>query len=286
MSLLDYLRHCLGVIDQVIVNNRYFKFCMSIHSLVKLVLIKHQNVKIVSNNESPIANSVLSQPEKVKYDNDGLATIHNCDFLHDPLFMKSYALGKRTNSWKNADIHWRAYIACWAANRAKQLEGDFVECGVNKGGLALTVINYTDFSSQEKKFYLLDTFCGLSEKYVSDEEKQLGVLEKCYDDCYEYVKKEFSEFKNIIIIKGIIPEILPLVKTKRVSYLSIDMNCAEPEIKAVEFFWKKLVIGAVIVIDDYGWNGHSVQKREWDKFAVRKGTQILQLPTGQGLIIK
>lgn len=33
------------------------------------------------------------------YDLDGLKTLHNCDFLKDPLFAEAYKLGKATGSW-------------------------------------------------------------------------------------------------------------------------------------------------------------------------------------------
>ena len=73
----------------------------------------------------------------------------------------------------------------------------------------------------------------------------------------------------------------------RVCYLSIDMNCVGPEIAAAEFFWDRLVSGAVVLLDDYGagvW--HLAQKRAFDEFARRKGVEILSLPTCQGLLIK
>lgn len=217
------------------------------------------------------------------YNKDGLATRHNCDFMNDPLFKEAYKLGKRLNSWGRVDIHWRAYIACWAANKVKSLEGDFVECGVYKGGLAIAVMHYVNFKTLQKKFYLLDTFCGLSEKYISEGESlKLGR----YEECYESVKETFKEFKNVEIIRGIVPGTLPLVKAEKVCYLSLDMNCAEPEIAAAEFFWDKLVSGAIVVLDDYGWKGHIMQKRAFDEFASKKSVQVLQLPTGQGLIFK
>ena len=101
------------------------------------------------------------------YNQDGLATRHNCDFINDPLFLESYKLGESTNSYDGAQIHWRAYVACWAAKKVIGLEGDFIECGVNKGGLSRTVINYVNFNKLQKKFFLLDTFCGISEKWGS-----------------------------------------------------------------------------------------------------------------------
>jgi hypothetical protein len=219
------------------------------------------------------------------YNQDGLATVHNCDFVRDARFAKAYAKGKSTGSWGSVDLQWRAFVACWAADKARHLEGDFVECGVNRGGLARTVIDYVDFPTLGKKFYLLDTFCGLVQQYVSEAEKQRGIEAGGYEECYDAVKETFAGF-NVEIIRGTVPDTLPQVKAEKVSYLSIDMNCALPEIAAADFFWNKLVSGAVMVLDDYGWTAHYEQKLAFDRFAVDKAVQVLSLPTGQGLIIK
>jgi len=156
---------------------------------------------------------------------------------------------------------------------------------VYKGGLALTVMHYINFKTLNQKFYLLDTFRGLSEKYILDEEKKLG-KPRVYEECFERVKETFKEFKNVVIIRGTVPDTLPQVKAEKIAYLSLDMNCTQPEIAAAEFFWDKLVSGAVIILDDYGWQGHIIQKQAFDKFALRKGVQVLSLPTSQGLIFK
>ena len=71
--------------------------------------------------------------ERVAYHGDGVITFHGSDFLKNPLFMESYKLGKATGSWMGSDCEWRAYVVCWAAAKGKSLEGDFVECGVNRG---------------------------------------------------------------------------------------------------------------------------------------------------------
>lgn len=219
------------------------------------------------------------------YNQDGLATIHNCDFMKDKLFVEAYALGKKTGSW-GVEIHWRAYIICWAANKVKNLEGDFVECGVYKGGYSRAVIHYIDFGKLNKKFYLLDTFCGLSDKYISEEERKNGRRPGGFEECYESVKETFENFSNVEIIRGTIPDTLAQVKTEKIAYLSIDMNCALPEIAAAEYFWDKLVSGGIIVLDDYNYAGYMPQKRAFDAFASERGVQCLQLPTGQGLIFK
>lgn len=44
--------------------------------------------------------------------------------------------------------------------------------------------------------------------------------------------------------------------------------------------------GAIVILDDYGWAGGLPQKRAEDAFFAERGYQVLELPTGQGLVIK
>jgi hypothetical protein len=64
------------------------------------------------------------------------------------------------------------------------------------------------------------------------------------------------------------------------------MNCVQPEIAAANYFWDKLVVGGVMILDDYGFYLHIEQKKAFDLFAIEKRQDILSLPTGQGIIIK
>jgi O-methyltransferase len=220
------------------------------------------------------------------YNQDGLATRHNADFIKDRKFASAYAAGKATGSWGDEKIHWRAFVACWAAERALSLDGDFVECGVNRGGLARAIIEFTDLKSTPKKFFLFDTFDGLVEELITEQEKDSGIRTGGYKECYAEVLNTFSLFPNVKIIKGPVPSTLSLVKIRKVSFLSIDMNCVTPEIEAAEYFWDKIVSGGTILLDDYGWRGHIAQKHGFDNFSEMHGVRVLALPTGQGLIIK
>lgn len=222
----------------------------------------------------------------LQYNQDGLASVHACSFIHDPRFSRAYAKGEATGSWGGADVHWRAFIACWAAEWAARLDGDFVECGVNRGGIARSVIEFVEFSHLSKRFYLLDTYQGLVEKYMSSEELLAGRKAGGYEDCYEAVCRTFAPFQNVRIVRGPVPETLGDVDSDRIAFLSIDMNCVIPEIAAAEHFWEKMTPGGVIVLDDYGWPGHEPQKIGFDKFAEQRGVRVLALPTGQGLIFR
>ena len=45
-------------------------------------------------------------------------------------------------------------------------------------------------------------------------------------------------------------------------------------------------MGALTVLDDYGWSHYHEQQLALDAFAARKGVAIASLPTGQGLLFK
>lgn len=220
------------------------------------------------------------------YNEDELITGHKSDFMEDEHFMRCYNLAVAEGLAISDKIHWRAYVICWAASQVKKLEGDFVECGVAKGFLSRIAMEYIDFGNLPKIFYLLDTFKGLQEKYLTEKERETKNFGWDYGISYKQVMNTFKSFKNVRIIKGPVPDTLPQVASLKIAYLSIDMNCVIPEIAAAEYFWNKLVSGGVIILDDYGHSGHEEQKYAFDDFARRKGIQILCLPTGQGLIIK
>ena len=107
-----------------------------------------------------------------------------------------------------------------------------------------------------------------------------------YPDCWDIACKNFAPFPRAKLVRGLVPDSLPTQKIDKVCYLCIDMNIAAPERAAMEYFWDKLVSGALVIFDDYGWAGYKEQKDTLDDFARSRGVEILNLPTGQGLLIK
>lgn len=229
------------------------------------------------------------------YAQDGLLSVHSHDFMHDPAFLESYGRGvKALGGTDEYRWHWRIHVGLWAANSAKKLDGDFVECGVNKGFLSSAIMQHLDWNSLNKQFYLLDTFSGLDERFVSKDEVRAGALAKSASDLkhafyevdVESVRNNFSQWKNVHIVQGAIPLSLERVEAKQIAYLHLDMNCAPPEVAALTYFWDTLVPGAIILLDDYAYFGFRLQKLAMDIFASEHGVQICSLPTGQGLLIK
>jgi hypothetical protein len=224
----------------------------------------------------------LSILKESTYKSDGLATIHSSDFLNEEKFEQSFnrslnGIPPHLVESIFRHIKWRAHICCWAANQARNLEGDFVECGVWYGVLSKTIAEYTNFNEcLTKKFYLLDSFGALGRSDRQEYEP----------DIYEIVKERFSDYENVELIRGIIPDSLKMVTSEKISYLSIDMNGVEPEKAALHYFYNKMVSGGVIYFDDYGFSGHKELKVMIDNFFEDKPEKILYMPTGQGIVIK
>lgn len=228
----------------------------------------------------------------IPYDQDGLRSFHNHDFVADPAFARAYARGCRAA----ADYHWqwRVHIGLWAARAASRLDGDFVECGVNRGFLSSAIMTYLDWDTLGRTFYLLDTFAGMSSLLVSPEDTASGALAKnehflrtgFYVRDVAEVTANFSEWKNVRIVQGAVPETLAEIISPRLAFLHLDMNSSPPEIAALTQLWDRLVPGAIILFDDYAYSGYESQKRALDGIARQHDVLIASLPTGQGLLLK
>ncbi len=229
------------------------------------------------------------------YAQDGLISVHSHAFMRDSAFIRAYARGVRaiggTDSYK---WHWRIHIGLWAAMVASRLDGDFVECGVNKGFMSSAIMEYLDWNSLDRDFYLLDTFAGLDDRFVSEREREIGALQKNAENLQtgfyitgaDSVRANFAQWPRARIIEGAIPETLAQVNARQIAYLHLDMNCAPPEIAALTYFWDRLVAGAPVLLDDYAYLGYTQQKYALDDFARERCVSICSLPTGQGLLTK
>ncbi len=229
-----------------------------------------------------------------RYFQDGLFTLHSDHFRADPEFRAAYARGVKASRGVDPVFEWRVHVALWAAQTALHTQGDFVECGVNAGFISSAIMNRLQWNTLDRRFYLIDTFSGpVLGQYSQDEiqHQRLSIALRAlkagaYVTDMNRIHSNFSEWPNAIVVQGAIPEILGRVEFGAVAFLHIDLNCAPPEQKTLEFFWDRLSPGAVILLDDYAYYGHDCQRDAIDSIAKARGANILSLPTGQVLIIR
>lgn len=226
-----------------------------------------------------------------RYNTDRLATAHNADFLVDPLFAEAYRLGASTEHpyGPNMHIEWRVYTACWIASNAIHRPGDFVECGVASGIISRAVAHYISWQDHpDRTLWLLDTFDRYPVEQLTDAERAAGLtrLATHYYNSVDSITRTFAGFPNVRIVPGLIPDTLGEIAAERVAYLHLDLNASTPERAAIEYLWDRLVPGAWVLLDDYGWSECINQKLAMDEFAATKGLRVFSMPTGQGILFK
>lgn len=227
------------------------------------------------------------------YHEDDLFTLNHAPFVNDPRFNAAYRRGDRASP-DHTGWRWRVHVGLWAASLSAQLDGDFVECGVNRGFLSSAIMEHLDWNSLDKHFHLFDSFAGVKDDLLTLGEIQQGRLE-AYDRAkragevaldVEEVRQNFSSWQRVTIIPGFVPDTLGQATVEKVAFLHLDMNCALPEYEAGRFFWNRIVDGGVILMDDYCNSGFPDQHRILAQLATEVGASILALPTGQGVLIK
>lgn len=219
------------------------------------------------------------------------------DFMNDSRFAQAWSAVRDTHQYDRYNardgIKWRFHVLTWAATHAARLQGDFVECGVFKGDMSWVVTECVDAFASGRQMHLVDSFDGFSTKYSSADDfpRDPAFFQRANDiykreSHYDRVKARFADKPYVNVIKGFVPDVLEELDIPQVAFLHIDLNSAAAEVGALEYFFPRLVPGGVIVLDDYGWNMFHKQLEVEKAFFAARGLQVLELPTGQGLVIK
>ncbi len=205
----------------------------------------------------------------------------NLGFLENQKFIEAFSSNVQTE--QDESLIMRLHTLTWAAEHALAIEGDFVECGVFRGFCSAVIARYLDFEKIDKTFYLYDTFEGIPEEYNSEKIEAPVYAEP---GIHESVVRRFSQYPNVRIVKGIVPETFAEAVPERVAFLHLDLNSSKSEIAALETLFDRVSPGGVVVFDDYGWAAYRAQQEAEDEFMAKRGYRILEIPTGQGLLIK
>ena len=171
------------------------------------------------------------------------------------------------------------------------IKGDFVECGVWKGGsamiIALTLLKLGDTS---RKIYLYDTFKGMpkpSEKdiRIKDREPAINIWTKSkrnnkYELCFSplaEVKKNILSTgypkENIVLVEGKVEETIPRDSPSKIALLRLDTDWYHSTYHTLQHLFPLLNKKGVLLVDDYGyWKG---AKDAVDEYLKKNNINIL-----------
>jgi len=213
------------------------------------------------------------------YAGDNLFTYHrNLGFLEDDALMTAF--GNHASTSIEQAVLWRISVVLWGVRNGLRLEGDFVECACYKGTTARIVCDAVDFSSHpDRHYYLYDLF-------DHDPSQPHHAMPEHSKQLFSWVTQRFADLPNVTVSQGKVPEVLHDVAPEKIAFMHLDLNNADAEIGALEILFDRMVPGAVLILDDYGWLAYRAQKDAVDPWFAKRGYRVLELPTGQGLVIK
>jgi O-methyltransferase len=205
----------------------------------------------------------------------------NLAFLDDKKFAEVCERNARNDQERSLQLRLNTLV--WAALEALRVPGDFVECGVWRGFCSAAIADYLDFDHVLKQFYLYDTFEGIPPQYDSEHHDAPAFHEA---GLYESVIERFSRYPNVRVVRGVIPDTFVQAVPDQIAFLHLDLNSSMAEIAALEVLFDRVSPGGLVVFDDYGWSAYAAQQAAEDAFMRKRDHRILELPTGQGLLIK
>lgn len=173
-------------------------------------------------------------------------------------------------------------------------KGDVAECGVWQGHSAHMVASILKKRGFTNKFFIFDSFQGLSEITPLDVNELFPLSEKQIEEqrsllaCSEdVVRSNLSEFDFMEYYAGWIPSRFDEVEDRKFILVHLDVDLYQPFRDSLMFFYPRLVEGGVIVFDDYGLTQFPGAKTAVDE-AVEEfhPTLFYKIPTGGAFLIK
>jgi O-methyltransferase len=180
------------------------------------------------------------------------------------------------------------------------IPGDFVECGVWRGGstqaAARTLIASGDTG---RDLYLFDTFEGMpppsdvdvrhdgrsAEELMAaaeSPEKSMVWAMASLEDVRDGMAKVPYPADKVHFIEGKVEDTIPAGAPERISILRLDTDWYESTRHELEHLYSRLSPGGVLILDDYGyWEG---ARRAVDEFLDETGERLLLTRMASGRI--
>ena len=194
------------------------------------------------------------------------------DFVQDIVFLKIF---QQCKPFTMTSIE-RMYALYNAVKYVIQndIEGDFVECGVWRGGSSMMIaLTLKSMNINDRQLFLYDTYEGMSEptendidfrggnadsllkQNVQDKENSVWCLADL-QDVQNNMKLTEYPLNNIKFVQGKVEDTIPQTISESIALLRLDTDWYESTAHELKYLYPKLQNKGVLIIDDYGhWEG-------------------------------
>jgi O-methyltransferase len=178
----------------------------------------------------------------------------------------------------------RLYVLFSVASNAVRLNGDFWECGVYKGGTARMLAKFLRRNGRPGvKLHLFDTFAGMPE---TDREVDVHRRGDFSDTSLAAVKQVVGNEERVEFHPGWIPESFRETPEQPIAMAHVDVDIFPSVRDCCEYIYPRLLVGGVIVFDDYGFPSCPGARKAVDEFFAGKPETPIVLGTGQAVVFR
>lgn len=149
------------------------------------------------------------------------------------------------------------------------IPGDFVECGIWKGGNLILYKTLHEKYNLKNYIYGFDNFEGMPlpgkfdiqydgipamKLYQKENKNNQSWCKSTLEEVEKNIEKNCSNLNNIKLIEGMVEKTLNISENipKQISILRLDTDWYESTKLELEILYPRLVKGGILIIDDYG----------------------------------
>lgn len=157
-----------------------------------------------------------------------------------------------------------------------KVDGDFVECGVWKGGSAMVMaLACVRHNETNRNLYLFDTFTGMpkpsdqdvdlygnkavtefNKTHIPSTENESNWCRANQEEVIRNIKKTGFPEERIVLVPGMVEETIPLTIPKNIALLRLDTDWYNSTIHELNHLFPIICPGGILIVDDYGhWKG-------------------------------
>lgn len=164
-----------------------------------------------------------------------------------------------------------------------------VECGVFTGSSLLACAELARDAHLDFRLVGLDTFAGLpplSETDLSLARPKARYLRQAMftETSVEAVRAQIraADFeREVEVHEGLFADTLPLLPEQRYHFVNIDCDLYEPHIECLDYFYPRMMPGAIVFFDDYHSIDYPMAGKAVDDWMRGRPEQLLHLRFGE-----